>query len=221
MKKKKLKKGMKKLIIILVVLIALAGIGFYLINNFKAKGKATKVKIIDEIKEYGYTLDDNESQLYKDLFKQLSRTLSKNSVDDKEYAELVSKLFVADFYNLDNKITKNDVGGTQFIYSKALDNFVLKAKDTFYKGLESNVYGDRRQKLPVVDEINLDEVESTEFKLNDSNVDAYSVTLKWKYRKDLGYETKKEFVLVHEDKKLSIVQMNDIKDDTKEVSSKK
>ena len=213
-KKKKMKKWVKKLIIILIILVILVVCGWYLINNFTDKGKTRNaVKVIDEIAEYGYTLDENETDLYKDLFHQLSKTLSKDNVDEKEYAELVVKLFVADFYNLDNKITKNDIGGTQFVHSEAVDNFVLKAKDTFYKGVKSDVYGDRKQDLPVVEEISLDEVNYTTFTLNEEEVDAYSVTLNWKYEDDLGYEDEKEFILVHEDKKLSIVQMNDINEE--------
>ena len=128
--KRKLKKGTKRIIIIFVVIIVLAGIIYYLINNFTGKEKNT-VRVIDENKEYGYVLEENETNLYKDLFKKLKKVLSKDEIDEKEYAELICKLFVSDFYNLDNKITKNDVGGTQFIHSNAKENFLLKAKDTF------------------------------------------------------------------------------------------
>lgn len=213
-KKRKMKKGIRRLLIILILLVLLGIIVFYLINNFTSKAPKKTVKVIDEISEYGYTLDDNETKLYKDLFKQLSKTLSKDNIDEKEYSELVCKLFVADFYNLDNKITKNDVGGTQFIHSEAVDNFVLKAKDTLYKGVKSDIYGDREQDLPIVTEINLDEVKNTTFKYNDSEVDAYSVILNWKYKTDLDYDDEKEFVLIKEEKKLSIVELNNVNKNT-------
>jgi len=134
--------------------------------------------------------------------------LQEDKIDYEEYAELVSKLYVADFYNLENKITKNDVGGTQFIHSSAVDNFLVKAKDTMYKNIESNVYGDRKQELPVVSEIDVDEVDEIKFKLNNETADAYKVTLSWEYQKDLGYDSEKEIILVKEDKKLSIVETN-------------
>lgn len=210
-KKKKMKRWVKRLITILIILIILMICAWYLINNFTDNGKGKKtIKVIDEIKEYGYTLDENETKLYKDLFNKLTKTLKKENIDEKEYAELVTKLFVADFYNLENKITKNDIGGTQFVHSGAVENFTLKAKNTFYKGIKSNVYGDRKQELPIIEEINLDEIEDTKFTYNDEDVDAYSVILNWKYKKDLGYEDKKEFILIKEDKKLSIVEMNNV-----------
>lgn len=209
--KKKLKKGTKILISIIVIILILTIIGFYLISNFTDNGKG-KVKVIDENKEYGYVLEENETVLYKQLFRKLKKVLSKDEIDEKEYVELITKLFVADFYNLDNKITKNDIGGTQFIHSDAKENFLLKAKDTFYKGIESDVYGDRTQKLPIVSEINLDSIKEENFKIGDNEVDSYIVNLNWKYETDLDYESKKQFVLVKEDKKLSIVQMNDIEE---------
>lgn len=210
-KKRKLKKGTKILIIVLFVIIVLVVIGYYLINNFTDKGKG-KIRVIDENKEYGYVLEENETTLYKDLFKKLKKVLSKDEIDEKEYAELICKLFVADFYNLDNKITKNDVGGTQFIHSDAKENFLLKAKDTFYKGIESDVYNDRNQKLPVVSDITLKDIEEGTFTIGEEEVDSYIVNLKWTYKTNLDYETEKQFILVKEDKKLSIVQMNDIEE---------
>ena len=210
-KKRKLKKGTKILIIVLVVILSLIGIGYYLINNFTNKGKS-KVKVIDENKEYGYVLEENETTLYKNLFKKLKKVLNKDEIDEKEYAELVCKLFVADFYNLDNKITKNDVGGTQFIHSNAQENFLLKAKDTFYKGIESDVYGDRNQKLPIVIDITLKDIKEGTFEIGEEEVNSYIVNLKWEYKTDLDYENEKQFILAKEDKKLSIVQMNDIEE---------
>ena len=205
-KKRKMKKGIKRLLIILIILAILGVIALYLTHDFKSKTPKKNVKVIDEISEYGYTLDDNETKLYKDLFKQLSKTLSKDEVDEKKYAELVCELFIADFYNLDNKTTKNDIGGTQFIHSAAVDNFILKAKDTMYKGVESDIYDDRKQELPIVTSVKLGEVK-----------DAYSVTLNWEYEDDLEYDDEKEFILIKEDdKKLSIVQMNDVEKSTED-----
>jgi len=213
-KKLKMKKCMKILIISLAIILILILCAWYLVNNFTDKGKNKRTKkVIDEIKEYGYTLDENETKLYKSLFKSLSKTLNKDKLDEKEYAELVTKLFVADFYNLDNKITKNDIGGTQFIHSEAVDNFVLKAKNTFYKGIKSNVYGDRNQQLPIVEKITLDEINDISFTKGEEEVDAYSVILNWEYKDDLEYEDEKEFILIKEDKKLSIVEMNDVENE--------
>lgn len=212
MKKRKLKKSTKKaMIIILIAIIFVLGV-YYVIDNFTGRTPVnTKVKVIGKIEDFGYNLEENETKLYKDLFKDLTNELKKEEIDYENYAELVSKLYIADFYNLENKITKNDVGGTQFIHTSAQENFLVKAKDTMYKNIKSNVYGDRRQELPVVSKISLEDVKEGTFKINEKEVDSYIVTLKWTYEKDLGYDKEKEIVLVREDKKLSIVQTNSVK----------
>ena len=211
MKKRKLKKSTKRVMIILLIAIIFALGVYYIINNFTSRTPVnTKVKVIDQIEDFGYNLEENETKLYKNLFKDLTNELKKEKIDYENYAELVSKLYVADFYNLENKITKNDVGGTQFIHSSAQENFLVKAKDTMYKNIQSNVYGDRKQELPVVKKISLESIKESTFEINGEEVDSYVVTLKWTYEKDLGYDSLKEIVLVREDKKLSIVQTNSV-----------
>ena len=89
------------------------------------------------------------------------------------------------------------------------DNFIEEARSTFYKYLE--VKSDKRvQNLPVVSEITDVLVEDTEFKYADKTIDenAYKVTISWLYEEDLGYETETKMVLVNENNKLYIVEMN-------------
>lgn len=211
-KRKKLNKGKLAFFLIFVILIIILGV--YLYNSIFAKMnvKTQKVKISDEIKEFGYVLEDNETDLYKKYFNQLSKTLNveKEDIDYDKYAELVSKLFVADFYNLENKTTKNDVGGLQFIHEDMQDNFSLKAKDTMYKNIKSNVYDDRKQELPEVKDITMDDIESDTFTYNDTEYDSINVTLSWEYKKDLGYDDEKIFTLIKDGDKLWLVESNPI-----------
>jgi hypothetical protein len=43
---------------------------------------------------------------------------------------ILQNYFVADFYNINNKNNKNDVGGLQFIKEEMKENFILNATDT-------------------------------------------------------------------------------------------
>ena len=66
----KLKKSVKrKIIIFFIIVLAIAGIYIYL-NCFDKK-KATKAKITNEIKEYGYVVKDTQNDRYKEEFKNL------------------------------------------------------------------------------------------------------------------------------------------------------
>ncbi len=206
MKKRKLKKKVVILIILIVVLI-LCITGFILYKTL-SKNQVAEAKVIDSIEEYGYVLEDDQPKIYQDLFKELSKVLQAENVDEEEYARLISQMFSIDFYNLENKVSKNDVGGTMFISTDYVDNFTLKASDTVYKYIEHNLYNDRDQNLPVVTSSSVNKLENVTYEyesINDDN--AYEVTVNLEYEEDLGYPTEIVLTLIHNDKKLEICEM--------------
>lgn len=214
-------KKSKKILITLIIIVILSIIGILLYNYF-SKDEPKEVKTIKSIPEYGYELKENETKLYKDEFDNLDKILSKKEVDYEEYAKQIAKLFIIDFYTLDNKLSKNDIGGTDFIKDDMRDNFIEEARSTFYKYLEVNS-SDRNQELPIVSEIKDVEIENTTFVIKDSRtttsktktttskgtqVDAYKVTISWDYKEDYGYEKEANMIIIKEDKKLYIVEMD-------------
>lgn len=214
-------KKSKKILITLIIIVILSIIGILLYNYF-SKDEPKEVKTIKSIPEYGYELKENETKLYKDEFDNLDKILSKKEVDYEEYAKQIAKLFIIDFYTLDNKLSKNDIGGTDFIKDDMRDNFIEKARSTFYKYLEVNS-SDRNQELPIVSEIKDVEIENTTFVIKDSKtttsktktttskgtqVDAYKVIISWDYKEDYGYEKEANMIIIKEDKKLYIVEMD-------------
>ena len=206
MKKRKLKKKVVILIILIVVLI-LCITGFILYKTL-SKNQVAEAKVIDSIEEYGYVLEDDQPKIYQDLFKELSKVLQAENVDEEEYARLISQMFSIDFYNLENKVSKNDVGGTMFISTDYVDNFTLKASDTVYKYIEHNLYNDRDQNLPVVTSSSVNKLENVTYEYENINDDnAYEVTVNLKYEEDLGYPTEIVLTLIHNDKKLEICEM--------------
>lgn len=218
-----MKKSKKLLIaLIILVLIAIAGI---LIYKFCFKEEAKEVKVIKRISNYGYELKENETEVYKKEFENLDKILSNKEVNYEEYAKSIAKLFIMDFYTLDNKLSKNDIGGVDFIEESMRDNFVEQARSTFYRYLEVKS-SDRNQDLPEVSEITDVSVENTTFTIRDTKttttsssykktttypgteVDAYKVTISWDYKEDFGYEKEAKMIIIKQDKKLYIVEMN-------------
>lgn len=194
--------GILLLAVILILFFALRG-G----EDSKSSSKVKKVKTVDKIEGYDYSLAENETKYYKTLFKELKKLLESDDYDETEYAELVSKLFVADFYNLDNKISQSDIGGTQFVYKDFRDDFESIAKTTMYKQIESDVYGERNQELPKVVKVNTTATQ-TSFKYGDKTDDkAYSVAFEIEYENDLEYQSKGTITLIHNDKKLELAAL--------------
>lgn len=210
--KKKRRLNYKRVgILILVLLLLSVGIYFGVKALTKPKKKTEEpVKVIDTLEEYGYTLDENETSYYKSLFNELKEVLKEEKVEEESYAKLISQLFLTDFFTLSNKTTKNDVGGIQFVYEEYQEDFQKYATESVYKYVESNLYGDRKQELPTVKEVNVEEIKQEEyeyFKEEDSK--AYVVTLTITYNKDLGYQDSAILTLVHVDNKLEIVKMEE------------
>ena len=185
-----MKKNRKLKIIFIVVLLGLFALLFY------------------GAKDIYDTLNENDSPYFKKLFEKLKDVLESDEVDEEEYATLMSKLFVVDFYSLKYAISKSDVGGIQFVYSDYQDTFTTKAKDTVYAYVKSNVYGKRKQDLPNIKSIKVTNIEQKEYdgdKVQDD--EAYYVELEITYDEDLDYPTTASLILVHDDKKLEVVEM--------------
>ncbi len=207
-RKRKIKFGRIFTLLIIVCLLAFLGIMAYDKLNVKEE-KTKKVKNISTIKEYDYVLKENAFAYYKKLFKKLDSILSKEEVDEEEYLNLTCQLFVSDFFNLDNKISKNDVGGVQFVYKDYQSDFEKYAMDSIYKSVESNVYGNRRQSLPIVEEVECSKVKNETFKYGDSSDDkAYVVNFDIKYKEDMGYQTDGSLIIIHSGKKLEVASMS-------------
>ena len=205
----KLKKKPKRILIGILVVVAIAAIAYVGLNVFGAK-EVQEAKVLKTIKKYGYTLKDNKTKRYQEMFGQLDKILKKDPVDEEEYVKQITKMFIYDFYSLDDKSAKTDVGGTDFIYQASLENFLENAEDTYYKYVESNIYGDRKQELPVVDEIKIESVEETEFAYGEtSDENAYEVQVSWTYTDDAFSDYQKEATLtfIHEDIKLSLAEL--------------
>ena len=162
-------------------------------------------KNLDSLEMYGYTLDDLDSDLYKEYFNDLKNTLNSKEVNYEDYAKEIVKLFVSDFYTLDNKLTSSDIGGVEFIPSDMVENFKMHAGDTMYNHVKTNIYGDRVQKLPIVKSVEVTNIENITYTYKDKEYSAYKVSARWEYQEDLGYKNNEIFTLIKDNNKLYIV----------------
>lgn len=192
--------------IILVVLFIL--LFFCLKDIYNSLKSNETVKTLDSIENYNYTLNEQDSDYFENLFKELKNTLENEELDEEKYASLVSQLFITDFYSLEYALSKSDIGGLQFVYDEYRDTFSLKAKETVYAYVESNIYGKREQELPNVTNVEIANIEQKEYSgKKEKDEEAYYVDLEITYEKDLDYPTSCSLILIHHDNKLEIVDM--------------
>ena len=207
-KKRKLKTSF---ILTILIIIIIAILGFCIKDIFDSLNTKSqkKVEVLDTIKGYGYQLNENDPEYFKELFKKLKKELESDDMDEEEYAKIMSKMFIADFYSLDCAINKNDVGGTQFVYKDYQNDFESYAKDTVYRYVENNIYKNRKQSLQNVEKVSVSKIEQDDYETEVASDDkAYYVTLKITYKEDLQYPTESNLILIHSNDKLEIAAMN-------------
>lgn len=206
-KKRRIKTGAVIFLFFTIIFGILLYCIFTLTSSLKGK-KVEEIKITNTISKYEYNLDETSSDYVSTLFQKLKKELEKENIEEEMYATLVSQIFLADFFTLESALTKNDIGGVQYILKSEQETFTKKAKDTVYRYVESNIDGKRKQDLPSVEEVEVQNIEKkayTSSKITDQN--AYYVTCKIVYKEDLGYQAYANLILVHNEDKLSIVVM--------------
>lgn len=205
----KLKKGPKIAIIIITVLLLIAA-GVALFIMLKPKDtKVKEVKILNTIEKYDYHLKDTKTKRYKSMFKELEDILKAKEVDEELYVQKITEMFIYDFYSLADKSAKTDVGGLDFVHPNAIQNFLVNAEDTYYKYVENNIYGDRTQKLPEVDEILINATTKTTYIYNNTEYEAYKINAGWSYTTEefSSYQKNAALTFIKDDIKLYLVEL--------------
>ncbi len=205
----RLKKNVKRVIILIFVIFTIV-VGAIIYFKYNDKEKVNEVKIVNEIKDYDYKLKENKPKKYKEMFDELKEILSSKNIDEEAYVKKISEMFIYDFYSLNDKVAKTDVGGVDFVYKEIIDNFLLNAEDTYYKYVESNIYNNRKQSLPTVSEITIESVEKETYAYNQQNDEmAYKVKVSWSYTDDnfSDYQKEATLIFIHDKNKLSLVEL--------------
>lgn len=184
------------IIVSLILLVILVG---SVIVKLKSEVKETAT--IDTIENYHYILTDNDTDYFKKTFKELKQVL-KEEVNEEEYAKTISKLFIIDFYSLSTSVNKNDVGGVQFVKEDYRDTFIKIAKDSIYNSVENNIYGDRKQKLPTVTNVEVTNISKEK--------DDYIVTASITYEENMGYANEVEINIIKRDNILEISSLKEM-----------
>ena len=208
----KLKKSVKRKIMIALTLIVMVVIGTVIVLNLPKKDndKVEEVKVVNEVEKYGYQLKETKSKKYKKMFEELKEILSEKTLDEQKYVTKLTEMFIYDFYTLDDKSAKTDVGGVDFVYKDAVSNFLVNAQDTYYKYVESDIYNNRNQQLPIVDVVTVEAIVQQPYAYGTLNDDkAYVVKANWTYTKPefSTYQSQAQLVFIHDGVKLSLVEL--------------
>lgn len=216
--KKRVKKNSLKKLFFCIVFVGLILLIYYVYDSFfKDRNNATAPKVVDEIKlkSINYVVNENDTKLFKKNFEELKKVLNAKKIDNKKYAETISKLFIIDFFTLSNKTSKNDVGGVQFVYSSYKTDFVDYARDGMYKRVNNAIEDGNNSGLPTVKSVNVSNIEEVDPSAIFSNIDfgedkiGYEVTIDWTYKNDDDYQDSTTLTIVNDGKKISVAKMTE------------
>ena len=198
------------IILVLIVLVSVVGVS-KLVLKPKIKDKPKNVtSVISNIGDYGYSLDDRDTKYMKETFEELEQILNQEEIDYEEYAKVVAKLYIIDFYTLDNKINKYDVGSLEYTLNDKVELFKTKAMDTIYNDIIDNTYKDRIQELPEITNVEILDFEKTKITLAEDTTEAYKITMEYTYKKDLGYDKEGTVYLVKNSNKIEVALYNPV-----------
>lgn len=190
---------------VIVVLILILAFLIYVCLDLVNNNDSDKVQKIDSIPKYGYSLDKRATKLMKVEFKELKTILNNDEINYEEYAKELSKLFVIDLFTLNNKINKYDTPCLEYILEDNIDNFSSNVSDTLYKYIVDNSNNNRKQELPEVNSIMVENIDAIEYPYKEEKYNGYKVNLSWTYKEDLGYDNSGIIRLIKKDNKLYVV----------------
>lgn len=198
-------KIIEKINILFILIVVVLLIIFFFISFLNNKKEEKNAEIEKTTSKYNYILYEDNPILYKTEFENLINVLDEEVIDKEEYAIIISKLFIIDFYTLSNKKSSYDVGGIQYIHKDLKDNFILNASNTIYKYLTNE-----NNELPIVKGVSITSVESTKYEYNKIKYNGYIVSISWEYEKDLEYENTSNIIVIEDKEQLFIVEKKEL-----------
>ena len=203
-------KSKKILIILSIILVVVClGLGAYFIffkKPLNEESNIPEVKIMNKIEGFEYTLDERDTEIFKEKFEKLKALLETENFSEEEYVSLVSELFIIDLYTIDNKISKYDIGGLEYVYEPARDSFKSIVMDSIYKTVINNIGNKREQSLPIVTNTTVNSVTPSTYLMPDeSEVSSYTVSISWEYETALGYDNGGTLELIKNNNRVDVV----------------
>lgn len=178
------------------------------------KGDGTEIIVKDthKISSMNYVLRDNETELQLNLFTNLKDTIEGNveGSTEEDIIKLVVMNHIADFYTWSNKLGQYDVGGLYYVNSICRENVYIKARDTFYKYINTYMeqYGVENllevasvdvtsvtkasKKYPITRSRRYDISEyDVAYEYTTTEYDAWDVKVNWTYKESSVFSTSK------------------------------
>ncbi len=177
------KKTIKIIIGVLVVALMAGGGIYYYMNNQEEEVtvEANEDTTEDAVITYGES--SNPTSLLKTIYEDLIEA-HENQSDDE--AELAAAYFTVDFFTWSNKTEREDIGGINMVLSSVRTDFASFALRDYYINFAEFAEEYGTSNLPEVIDYEIEEVEESEFVMEDETYADYpctDVTISFSYLK--------------------------------------
>lgn len=154
----------------------------------------TEESVVVELEEndlYISPLDPSAEQIL--AYNELTKAINEENLEEE--AKNVAISFIYDFFSLNNKKDRNDIGGLTFIPSDRLGSFIEYALAFYYGNYESivNTYG--KENLPRVNNVEIVSISEDTFTYNGSDASGYTIVCKASYDETKVSKLKTNFTL--------------------------
>lgn len=209
-KKVRLKKWVKVTTLISIILLVLGIIVYVICSKSSKKEEKIETVIKEELESntYKYYINSSASDYEKEVFEELKKVLSKEEINEEEYANTLAKVFISNLFTLNSKNNSSDISSSQYVYDSYQETYKTIIKDTIYSSIELNLNGERTQELPEVSNVEVISTGRIKFFLNKEIIDeqAFDIKVNISYVKDLGYPKEYNIVLVKNNDLLQVAK---------------
>ncbi len=161
------------------------------IEEEKQPTEENEVVELEENELYVSPLDPSSEQIL--AYNELSKAIKDENLEEE--AKNVAISFIYDFFSLNNKKDRSDIGGLTFIPSDRLGKFIEYAIAFYYGNYESivNTYG--KENLPRVNNVEVVSITEDTFTYNGSEAQGYTIVCKASYDETKVTKLKTNFSL--------------------------
>lgn len=200
------------ILLIEIILVSNKVYNKYFVSEKNNKFKETAPKETLKKEEYNYILSSNASKYEEELFQELKNTLSKDEINEEEYAKNLAKIFISDVFTMSTKKSSSDITSSQYVYTDYQETYKTMIKETIYSSIELNLDGKREQKLPTVTNVEINTITRETFSTQNDVLDqnAFHITATITYEENLNYPTNYELILVKNKNILQVVKAKEV-----------
>ena len=164
--------------VLAVCVVLVAGVAVYLSNNTPEEPAPVAEPVEEGV---NYTLSSNPTELLSQIYADLNEAIASGNEENE--MTFVAAYFAADFFTWSNKTDREDIGGLNYVWPNARQDFASYALRDYYANFTEHAQKYGTENLPEVESYVVNAITPSEFKLeSDPDKATYDIDLNITYK---------------------------------------